>query len=341
MGEAEFPGVRFKVGRRRIGDGVRIGAGCDLRWARLTLAADARVGESTRVLAADRFVLGRASVLDGGSEVTCRSMTVGDSTYLGHRLRVGLGARMEARSTLTVGSCCQIAPDVWVNPTEPVTIGDDVGISARVALWTHGHHSGHAAADGFAGIFAGITIGGGVWLAYDVGVLPGVTVGAHTQVAARALVNRSLPARVLAAGIPAVVKRQLQPRPLNGPALAEAVQALTGAWLDRLAHKGLAVEPTGEGQWWVADPETEEAWNVVRQPAGDSAGTLRLAVIRPGAEAEPTLFCFDRVSISGEPDRLGHDLRDFCRRQSWLFPHYQNSTALVPARFAQLLNAAP
>lgn len=72
---------------------------------------------------------------------------------------------MEQESVVAIGSRCQIAPEVVINPTRPVVIGDDVGISSRVALWTHGYHTGHPAAEGFAGAFAGITVGTGCgWL---------------------------------------------------------------------------------------------------------------------------------------------------------------------------------
>lgn len=55
-----------------------------------------------------------------------------------------------------------------------------------------------------------VSIGKNVWLGNGVLVLPGSTIGDHTVVAARSVVRGSLPARVLAAGNPAVVVRQLE-----------------------------------------------------------------------------------------------------------------------------------
>jgi acetyltransferase-like isoleucine patch superfamily enzyme len=353
----EFPQVSIRTQRPSIGAGVRIGAGtvivadelhvgdgaeigadCDLRAARIVIGAHARIGEGTRVLAADGFSVGDASVLEAGGRVTCLQMTVGSSTYLGARLQVGLGASMEERSIVMIGSRCQIAPDVGINPTEPVQIGDDVGISPRVALWTHGYHSGHPAAGGFAGTFAGIRIEDGVWLGYDVAVLPGVTIGAHSQVAARAVVTRSLPARVLAAGVPAVVKRELADRSLDAAERAGLVQVLVTAWLSRLAFKGLQVEPDGTSRWRVNDTTGAQEWSILRRPDAADAGTLELLA---RGSTTPMVFCFDAVSISGRLDRLGHDLRDFCRRQSWFFDYDRNSVGLMPARFARLMEPPP
>ncbi|MGH3289281.1 MAG: hypothetical protein ACRDPD_32160 [Streptosporangiaceae bacterium] len=43
------------------------------------------------------------------------------------------------------------------------------------------------------------------------------------------------------------------------------------------------------------------------------------------------------LAVCGVLDGLGHDLRDHCRRATWLFPYAGNSRGLVPERFARLL----
>jgi hypothetical protein len=50
------------------------------------------------------------------------------------------------------------------------------------------------------------------------------------------------------------------------------------------------------------------------------------------------VFCFaEPLTVNGVLDELGHDLRDYCRRATWLFPYPGNSRGLVPERFARLL----
>lgn len=56
---------------------------------------------------------------------------------------------------------------------------------------------------------APIKIGKRCWLASNVTVLKGVTIGDETVVGAMSLVNKSLPAKVVAAGVPAKVIRKL------------------------------------------------------------------------------------------------------------------------------------
>lgn len=54
-----------------------------------------------------------------------------------------------------------------------------------------------------------VSIGKNVWLGNHVLVLPGSKIGDHTVVAARSVVRGTLPPRVLAAGNPAVVVKEL------------------------------------------------------------------------------------------------------------------------------------
>jgi maltose O-acetyltransferase len=91
----------------------------------------------------------------------------------------------------------------------PVTIGDDVQLGPGVQLLTSTHpleaslrRTGRESAEP-------ITIGFSAWLGGGVIVCPGVTVADETVVGAGAVVTRDLPPRVLAAGNPARVIRDL------------------------------------------------------------------------------------------------------------------------------------
>jgi acetyltransferase-like isoleucine patch superfamily enzyme len=351
MRPEDFPRVGLRTGRAEIGERVRIGpgtvivadhlvlrdgtvvgAGCDLRSSLLELGPGAQVGDGSRWLVADRTALGAGAVIDAGSEVTCRVFLAGDGTYVGPRLRVGAGSSMEERSVVTIGDRCQIAPDVLINPTEPVVIGDEVGISAQVAIWTHGYHAGHPVRDGHAAAFAGVEVASGAWLGFRVTLLPGVRVGEGTIVAATATVTRSLPAGVLAAGVPATVRRHLEPAEMSADQRGEAVAALVDGWLQRLAFKGLAVRPGSRPAQWTVSRD-ESRWQVALR-----AGAGRPGVVAVSGSGGTAVFDFaEPLAVSGVLDGLGHDLRDHCRRATWLFPYAGNSRGLVPERFARLL----
>ena len=57
-----------------------------------------------------------------------------------------------------------------------------------------------------------IVVGNDVWLGRDSLILPGVTIGEGAVVASGAVVTKDIPPYTLAAGVPAVVKKEL-PRP--------------------------------------------------------------------------------------------------------------------------------
>lgn len=54
-----------------------------------------------------------------------------------------------------------------------------------------------------------ITIGDDVWIAANVVILPGVTIGEGAVIGAGSVVTHSIPARVLAAGNPCKVLREI------------------------------------------------------------------------------------------------------------------------------------
>jgi acetyltransferase-like isoleucine patch superfamily enzyme len=327
------PGTVIVTDDLVLGDGAVVGGGCDLRSSRLELGPGAQVGDGSRWLVADRARLGAGTVVDAGAEVTCREFLAGDGTYVGPRLRVGAGASMEEGSVITIGDRCQIAPDVLINPTEPVVIGDEVGISAQVAIWTHGYHAGHPVRDGHAAAFAGVEVASGAWLGFRVTLLPGVRVGEGTIVAATATVTRSLPAVVLAAGVPAKVRRHLEPAAMSAEQRGEAVDVLVGGWLQRLLFKGLAVEPGPRPARWTVS-QGASRWQVALH-AGDGSGPGVVEVT--GGERTAVFDFAEPLAVRGVLDDLGHDLRDHCRRATWLFPYSGNSRGMVPERFARLL----
>lgn len=91
----------------------------------------------------------------------------------------------------------------------PITIGADVQIATNVQLLTPTHPIDPQLRRDKWEAAAPITIGDNVWLGGGVIVLPGVTIGDDTVVGAGSVVNRDLPAGVVAVGNPARVLRAI------------------------------------------------------------------------------------------------------------------------------------
>jgi len=130
------------------------------------------------------------------------------------------------------GSGVRLAPNVSLANAERITLGDSTKIGAMCSIWagdyrgciTFGHNvvlapNCFVTASNY-GVEGGrsfleqekheehVVIGNDVWLGAGVIVLPGVSIGDDTIVAAGAVVTRDLPPNVIAGGVPARVLRK-------------------------------------------------------------------------------------------------------------------------------------
>jgi maltose O-acetyltransferase len=127
----------------------------------------------------------------GGEAVVVRApfyceygaISIGDRTF------VNVDAVMLDVAPITVGAACQIATRVHL-----LTATHPIDPEPRRLGWEYGEP---------------ITIADNVWLGGGVIVCPGVTIGQDTVVGTGAVVTRDLPAGVVAAGVPARVRREI------------------------------------------------------------------------------------------------------------------------------------
>jgi acetyltransferase-like isoleucine patch superfamily enzyme len=109
---------------------------------------------------------------------------------------------------ITVGRSVFIGHGCMFTGHGAIEIGDEVMIANRVSLVTAGHPVEPDKRRDFITV-APVTIGRNVWIGTAATILPGVTVGADSVVAAGAVVNRDVPPATLVAGVPATVVRDL------------------------------------------------------------------------------------------------------------------------------------
>jgi acetyltransferase-like isoleucine patch superfamily enzyme len=109
---------------------------------------------------------------------------------------------------ITVGRAVFIGPECAFTGHAAITIADRVMIAHKVNLVTAGHpvepdqRRSYITAEP-------ITIHANVWIGAAATVLPGVTIGADSVVAAGAVVTHDVPPATLVAGVPATVIRHL------------------------------------------------------------------------------------------------------------------------------------
>lgn len=90
-----------------------------------------------------------------------------------------------------------------------ITIGDRVLLGPRVGLYTSNHALDPAERAAGACVASPIVIGDDVWVGGGVTVNPGVSIGAGAVIGSGSVVTRDVPARTLAAGVPARPIREI------------------------------------------------------------------------------------------------------------------------------------
>jgi putative colanic acid biosynthesis acetyltransferase WcaF len=126
--------------------------------------------------------------------------------------QVGIGVRIRASATftypwkVTIGDHAWIGDDVVIYSLGAITIGNNAVVSQRSYLCAGSHDYQSKAFDIYS---LPISIGDNAWLATDVFVAPGISIGAGTVVGSRSSVFNDLPAMMICMGSPA---RPIRPR---------------------------------------------------------------------------------------------------------------------------------
>jgi acetyltransferase-like isoleucine patch superfamily enzyme len=149
------------------------------------------------------FKMGAYSKIGKDTMIASAIVKIGNETTI--QDQVVIGGLQTRRSRIEIGDRCTIYRHSFLNPAMPIKIGNEVGIGGANYLFTHGSWSNML--EGFPVTFGPITIEDRVWLPWRVFVLPNVTIGHDSIVAAGSVVSKSIPPFSLAAGVPASVKR--------------------------------------------------------------------------------------------------------------------------------------
>lgn len=111
----------------------------------------------------------------------------------------------------------RIGSDTWLSPgvifhthlDASIVIGANCDIGPSVEFITGSHLIGAASRRAGYGTAKPIVVNDGCWIGAGSLILGGVTIGSGVVVAAGSVVIRDVPANVLVAGVPAVVKKEL------------------------------------------------------------------------------------------------------------------------------------
>jgi maltose O-acetyltransferase len=194
--------MRFAIWRQRFGERLELGDSVspNLRLTDLRIEPGARVSVGSGY-ATERRRVNHVWVQSGGS------LLLGPRVWLRtecgpNYVTVAEGARVE------LGARC-LVNGAMLHANVGIRMGDDsmIGFGSRVLDSDFHNLDVHTPERS-----SPVTIGERVWIASDVTVLQGVTIGDDVVVGARSVVTRDIPPGVLALGHPARPVRALGPR---------------------------------------------------------------------------------------------------------------------------------
>lgn len=161
-------------------------------WGRLGLRRATKVGRLPRSIG------GRPHVDNAGT------LTIGDRATLGCA-DAPVSLTVHPGATLAIGQRAIINFGVSIDAHAAITIGNDVSIGPYCVI----DDSGSSTVDPPQPI----TIGDDCWIATRVVVMPGCTIGAGAVITAGSFVDGDVPPRVVFGGVPARLRRHLDPVP--------------------------------------------------------------------------------------------------------------------------------
>ena len=128
----------------------------------------------------------------------------------GRNFQVASDVRFTPLQWLSVGDNVYVGPNSVLILDDDVTIGNDVLIAHKVMI-TSRNHAYENGKWNKGSRRAPIVVKDGAWIGANAAVLPGVTIGRGTVLAACSSAPKSLPDYAVCAGVPAAVKKTLEP----------------------------------------------------------------------------------------------------------------------------------
>ncbi len=234
----------LKVLAYRLFLGYRIGRGVRFSFGGVVVGKEVQLGDHVEigflaVVRGRRVSIGRHSSVGTFSYVSCEVIEIGEDAKI--REQVFVGGPQLPESKFTLGDRTIVLQMAFINPTKPVTIGDDTGIGGHCLIFTHGAWLNQL--DGYPVTYQSVTLGKSVWLPWRVFLMPGTTIGDGSVIGANSLVSGEIPPYSLAVGSPAKVIKSAPdfPRRLTDEDRARYVAKMVAEFERLVEHGGYHV----------------------------------------------------------------------------------------------------
>ncbi len=179
----------------------------------IEIADNARLGENILINVKQDFKVGNRTYIGNRVQIGGRNVEIGDDVriepmpYRG--LDIGAGKTNSPKSFLKIGDRCTIH-DGFMDLAEPITLGNDVGISPQTFVYNHGYWM--SVLEGYPHRLGPVEIGSGTIVGFRSTIFGPAKIAEYSVIGAESLVMKNLTReRFVYAGSPARQVREVQP----------------------------------------------------------------------------------------------------------------------------------
>lgn len=294
-----------------IGKNVFIGERSLIISDYIDIEDDSSIGDNSYIKT-EKLKIGRMVVIGSNVNIVTRRVKIGDVSYTGNNINIGGGGAFDKYAGIEIGSCCLISSESNINTCAKVTIGDEVGISPQVQIYTHNHWQNIL--DGYYPKFGPVTIGNKAYITGGALITPGVTIGEGSMVLANSLVVENVDDYSVVVGVPAKEIRKVN-RNLSPERKDEIMKRLIVELKEILEYKGFNPDD-------VVYLKEYDASKLVKPVI------LSFNVLSQNAGLHSVIFDLTNYQVLGRQNAFSDEVRNFLRKRGVRFkPIYWRYTA--------------
>lgn len=190
----------YRLQGYKIGKGVSFGPGSVVE-----ISGTCEIGDDTR-FSAGAVVVGENARFGKRCQIRTTAIIMVPNIEMGDDVIISESAAIRAQqpfpdSRVTLGDRCHIFPYTIMDPSRPLTIGEETAVGFASYIFTHGAYKDKLA--GYPVAYGEVTIGKSVWLPCRIFIMPGVELGDDVVVGSGSIVTKSFPAGSFVLGEPA------------------------------------------------------------------------------------------------------------------------------------------
>lgn len=302
-----------------LGDGVIIGKNSKIEGKIVKIGDYTVIGDNFTGIGIDYFEVGKKCRLWRNSSIKSRYIKIGDNTRFLGVVTAGGGGWKDPQSKFIIGNNCQIGDECFINTARPFIMKDKAAVAPRCTILTHGFWQ--SILEGYSVVYKPVILEENSWVTINCVVLPGVTIGKNSVVAAGSVVTKDVPPNCLAGGVPAKVIKENYPKEPTQEEKEKIILKIIEDYrpfLEVLGYKVAGSE--GLVEFEAKEKEYVICFDKFFDFKKFDGKRIILIGFNPPEEVEnSTIFNLKKLTVSGVYDKESERFRNHLRRHGIVF----------------------